>query len=76
MCKKILYLGIFIFCFGCSVGPDFDKPEIYSDIQIAKALKIPVQSEVCIQKNWYKNFNDDSLTSLVEQGLKQSIVQC
>jgi NodT family efflux transporter outer membrane factor (OMF) lipoprotein len=59
-------------CTACSVGPDFQKPQIYSDEQIAQELHLNTAKPVVLSDNWYVYFHDEDLSRLIEQGLKNS----
>lgn len=72
MNKFILIAGVSLLCISCSVGPDYKRPEIFSDGQIAENLRLKTDSARSITPEWYKSFNDENLNRLVELGLKQS----
>lgn len=56
---------------SCAVGPDYKQPEFFSDQDIATSLKL-TKSATEIKKDWYKEFNDQTLNKLVEKGLSES----
>ena len=56
---------------SCAVGPDYKQPEFFSDKDIATSLKL-TKSATEIKKDWYKEFNDQTLNKLVEKGLSES----
>lgn len=66
----ILLLGLSVA--ACSVGPDFERPELYSDQEIQKSLELTKVSGQMVSKEWYKEFRDPILNQLVEQALKDS----
>lgn len=67
MLKNILTLGVCMICFACTVGPDYKAPHFFEGItpqDLSRKYKIT--------KNWYRQFDDEQLNSLVEIGLKQN----
>lgn len=71
MPKKYLLSLSLILLASCSVGPDYKRPEIFSDQQVASSLNLkPVESQVSIE--WYKQFNDAMLNQLITQSLNES----
>lgn len=69
--EKFVFAFMFLIC-SCSVGPDFKKPEIFSDEQIAKSLNLQ-NSAVYPQSSWYYAFNDQELNSLVDKAFEHNI---
>ena len=72
MLKNYFCLGVSLLCLGCSVGPDYHRPDKISDEQIAKSLELKSNSTNVICKDWYKQFNDQTLTTLIEKGITES----
>ena len=62
---------LFLWCLlGCTVGPDFETPVLYSDKQIEKALDLkPAKT-----KNSYLIFNDNVLNKLLGMAVENSPV--
>ena len=72
MNKIVLIASVLLLCFGCSVGPDYEKPLIYSDKKTAVNLGLQEKKTYKINPQWYKIFNDDDLNRLIELGLANS----
>ena len=70
MHKFYLLLGSFAL-FSCTLGPDYQRPENFSDEQIKKSLNLDPQNTF-FSHDWYKDFNDDQLNRLVEKGLENN----
>ena len=65
---------LFILCIiisSCSVGPDYEEPQIYEDAQISQALKLN-NNNLQIPQDWYKQFNDKTLDNLIKQALENN----
>ena len=62
--RKILLLSISILIASCTVGPNYVKPEIYEDKQIAEALKLN-NANLKIANDWYTEFDDEKLNILI-----------
>jgi len=68
--RNSLSLMVFLLA-SCTVGPDYEKPELYSDAELKSVLKI----EDCAKyprSDWYKQFGDEQLDELVETALKNN----
>ena len=50
---------------GCTVGPDYERPDFYADAQIADSLNMREKSDVSLERRWYEFFNDATLNKLV-----------
>ena len=72
MNKLLLLCGVSILCTACSVGPDYKRPPVYRDDQIAANLNLKPESTRHISPDWYKSFNDPDLNWLIAEGLKHS----
>lgn len=72
MNKLLLLCGVSILCTACSVGPDYKRPPVYRDEQIAANLNLKPESARHISPDWYKSFNDPDLNRLIAEGLKHS----
>lgn len=72
MFKFVLLCGMVLICTACSVGPDYKKPPVYRDEDIAAGLGLRPGTPPCITPDWYKSFNDSSLNRLIAEGLKHS----
>lgn len=58
----VLFLG------GCTVGPDFEKKDVYEDVQIAQSLKLN-GCGLKIEPTWYQAFQDETLNALIERAI-------
>ncbi len=67
---KILLMTI-LFLSACSVGPDYQKKDVFEDRQIAENLKLKGTS-LKISKKWYRDFNDENLNALIDAALSQN----
>ena len=56
---------------ACTVGPDYEAPQIYEDRQISQSLKLK-GSGIKISQQWYEQFNDKNLNFLIETALKHN----
>lgn len=69
--RNILMLSVsFIIC-SCTVGPDYVEPKIYEDTQIAENLKLN-NINLKISKQWYEQFGDKKLNTLIDYALLNS----
>lgn len=69
---KYLSLFSFILLASCSVGPDYKRPEFYNTDEVAKSLNVNTQASIEITKDWYKQFNDETLNQLIANSLQSS----
>ena len=67
MNKTILFLGMASLC-GCTMGPDYHRPDMVSDEQINLSLNI-AEEDAVIDQEWHKAFGDERLNRLVELAL-------
>ena len=51
---------------GCMVGPDYVRPTVDLPAQYAPAQDA---APVAVARGWWKQFNDDTLNTLVERAL-------
>lgn len=71
MSKKLLFGTCLLLLASCSVGPDYRRPDFYSDARLQKSLNLkPGADKVSLY--WYRDFNDPVLNSLIDDGLRQS----
>lgn len=68
------YLAFFSFTLlaSCSVGPDYERPQFFGDDEIAKSLHLNPQNSTQITKDWYRQFKDTSLDTLINNALENS----
>lgn len=57
---------------ACTVGPDYKRPALYENKEIADSLKLNTAGAHKVDKEWYKGFNDKTLDSLVAMSQNQS----
>lgn len=69
---KYLYFALFTVVAACTVGPDYQRPGEFSDIEISKSLNLQAGQAHEINKDWYRSFQDKTLNRLVPQGLASS----
>lgn len=72
MNKSFLITCASLFCFSCSVGPDYKQPMAYTNDQIVENLQLQSNSSTIISREWYKLFNDPVLNYLINIGLENS----
>ncbi len=69
---KKLIIGLSLILISCSVGPDYQKPILYTDDNLRQSIGIKENSIQKIDKYWYKQFNDTVINKLVELALYRS----
>lgn len=69
---KYLSLILLASVAACTVGPDYQRPEKYSDSEISRSLNLQSEAPRKVNKEWYKSFQDNTLNRLVSQGLETS----
>ena len=67
MNKTALFLGLATLC-GCTMGPDYKRPDTVSDAQIKAALNIANEA-VTVDRQWHKSFGDTRLNDLIDLAL-------
>lgn len=70
MRKKYIIIAMFFLCVSCTVGPDYETPQLYSDAVLQNELEL--QKNGKLPHNWYKSLNDDYLQDLIEKGLRNN----
>jgi len=67
--SKIFFISaLFLPCFACRVGEDYQSPNFYTDGEIADELHLKAANT--LSTDWYKQFNDEQLNDLIRQGLR------
>jgi len=56
---------------SCSVGPDYRRPQFFPEEDVADSLRASGQTQE-INKEWYKQFQDPFLNTLIARGLQDS----
>ena len=69
--RKILLLPVCFHIASCTVGPDYVEPQIYEDKQIAQSLMLN-NADLKVPTNWYEQFNDEKLNTLINYALLNS----
>ena len=72
MTGKYLNAALLLALAACTVGPDYRRPDFYSDAEIAGSLNLKPDKARAVNKDWYKDFKDPILDSLVTRGLASS----
>ena len=72
MNKFILCNALLLLCAACSVGPDYKRPEIANEEQIASYLNLNKNAKWQINPNWYEEFGDEDLNELVKTALENN----
>lgn len=70
MIKNYICL-LLIFTAACTVGPDYESPQIYEDMQISQSLKLK-GGGIKISQQWYEQFNDKNLNFLIESAVNHN----
>ena len=70
MNRTALFLSLTALC-GCTMGPDYKRPDTVSDTQIKASLNIANEA-VTIDREWHKAFGDDRLNDLIDLALLDS----
>ena len=68
---KTLLLGSVLWIASCSVGPDYKRPSFFPQEDVAASLHLN-KTAAEIKTDWYRQFNDPLLNSLVSRGLVYS----
>ena len=71
MNKKALLL-ISCTLFGCTLGPDYKRPDTVSDKQIDASLSVTPNNDTSINADWHKAFGDEQLDELIQIALADS----
>ena len=56
---------------SCTLGPDYRRPEIYTDKAISASLRLNEVAQP-VEREWYRRFNDTLLNRMVLQGLQHN----
>lgn len=68
MHKYFLSLACFMII-SCNVGPDYNRPDLFTDEQIKNSLNLTDENSLSVTKDWYTQFNDETLNQLISQAL-------
>lgn len=68
---RLWLLSTVAFVSSCTVGPDYKRPQFFPDTDIAYSLQLSGK-EKQVNKEWYKDFNDVFLNTLIARGLQNS----
>ena len=69
MIRKIFILSFILLFAGCTVGPDYQRPDIQSPTQWRFEDK---EARTLINARWWEQFNDPVLNGLIETALKEN----
>lgn len=69
----IVLTSILLVSGGCTVGPNFEKPEVKLNENWSQNadVRVAVQSEV--DNQWWKSFNDPALNQLIQMAYQQNL---
>ena len=70
--KHISLLLVGTILTGCTLGPNYSRPEFYEDQELSSNLKLNTKTQKKITADWYRQFQDKTLDNLVEQALQNS----
>lgn len=70
--NKYLVLFSFMLLASCRVGPDYKRPEFFSDADLGTSLNLNAISSQQIAADWYRQFNDETLNGLIANALETS----
>ncbi len=71
MYNKFLLLSTVVLLSSCTLGPDYKRPQFFPDNDIATSLHLSGATQN-IDRDWYKQFNDPFLNTLIARGLQNS----
>lgn len=71
MNKKIVILFLFLLT-GCSIGPDYQRPALYDEKDLASSLNLQSGANKLPLPDWYKSWNDNDLNQLIKNGLENN----
>ena len=57
---------------SCSVGPNYQRPQTYTDEQLISSIYSTGDNEMQLSKEWYKSFNDETLNQLINKALESA----
>lgn len=70
---RFIFLAVLLFFgWGCSVGPNYKRPEIYNDEEIKQSLNLSADSSISPNQDWYKSFQDETLNHLINTTLQNA----
>ena len=69
--SKFILLASVAFISSCSVGPDYKRPQFFGADAISESLNLSGKKQN-IAKDWYQQFNDPFLNTLIARGLENS----
>jgi outer membrane protein, multidrug efflux system len=76
-CKKLIRAavrtGFVLLAAGCSVGPNYQKPDIAVPTAWTEAQQNGVSARAAELTRWWGAFNDTLLNSLVERGIRSNL---
>ena len=69
MLNKIKIIFCIFLMIGCSVGPDYHRPELYTDRQLTENLNLNNNGHFYPDKDWYKSLGDENLNQFINDAL-------
>lgn len=70
--RKVLSIFSVCLLLSCTVGPDYERPEFYSDENIKNSLNLKPINNNSVSLEWYKEFNDSILNDLIASSIKHN----
>jgi multidrug efflux system outer membrane protein len=65
--------GMFLFIFGCSVGPDYQAPKSVMPAAWLEGWNLGIDAQPAELARWWAEFNDPLLNSLVERAAQSNL---
>lgn len=69
---KVCSFVLLLLLMSCTLGPDYERPEFWSDEELEQSLEINADG-LPLHKNWFYIFNNEELNLLVKEALKNNL---
>ena len=66
---KILFLTLLLT--SCKVGNDYKKPQLFTNVELTSSIK--TNGSKTVSTDWYKQYGDNDLNSLIMQSLQSNM---
>ena len=70
---EVAIVGFFLFAAGCTVGPNYQKPDLPVPLMWNEAQQKGVQVRPTELTYWWTSFNDPLLNSLIERAVRSNL---
>ncbi len=70
---KVAGLGLFLLAGGCTVGPDYKRPDLSTPSAWNEAQQTGIDATGTDLERWWTTFNDPLLNSLVERAVRSNL---